>query len=69
VEKYTTGKQTYAQLSLKYACSIKTIQRRIDTLKITKSITFPFEVNFLMDTTYFAKKFGAIVFLTCPTSI
>jgi len=62
VEKYITGKQTYAQLSLKYACSIKSIQRRIDTVKITKAITFPFVVNFLMNTTYFGMKFGVMVF-------
>ena len=61
-KEYTTGKQTYAQLSLKYACSIKTIQRRIDAVKITKSNTFPSVVNLLMDTTYFGRKFGVMVF-------
>jgi hypothetical protein len=29
-QEYVKGKQTYLQLSIKYGCSIKTIQRRID---------------------------------------
>ena len=33
-QEYCEGKQTYAQLSVKYGCSIKTIQRRIDKYKV-----------------------------------
>ncbi len=29
-QEYVKGKQTYLQLSVKYGCSTKTIQRRID---------------------------------------
>ncbi len=60
--EYTQGKQTYAQLGQKYNCSIKTIQRRLDTTKIEKGSTFPSEVNVLMDTTYFGRRFGIMVF-------
>jgi len=35
-KEYTTGKQTYKQLSEKYKCSIKTIQRRIRFIWATK---------------------------------
>lgn len=27
-DKYVYGKQTYAQLAIKYSCSVKTIQRK-----------------------------------------
>jgi len=37
-EEYTDGKQTYAQLSERFSCSIKTIQRRIDAFNIDKTI-------------------------------
>lgn len=61
-QEYTTGKQTYLQLSLKYSCSIKTIQRKIDAVQTTKKSSFPAQVNLLMDTTYFGRKFGVMVF-------
>ena len=32
-QEYTTGKQTYAQLAARHNCSIKTIQRKIDSVK------------------------------------
>jgi hypothetical protein len=60
--EYTKGKQTYAQLSNKYFCSIKTIQRRLDLVKTTYKSSFPSVVNVLMDTTYFGKNFGVVVY-------
>lgn len=60
--EYTIGKQTYAQLAVKYGCSVKTIQRRIDTAKTARQSTFPSAVNLLMDTTYFGRKLGVMVF-------
>jgi len=60
--EYTKGKQTYAQLSNKYFCSIKTIQRRLDLVKTTYKSSFPSVVNLLMDTTYFGKNFGVVVY-------
>ena len=61
-EDYFGGKQTYEQLAQKYGCSKKTIQRRIDTVKSERKTTFPSVVNVLMDTTYFGRKFGVMVF-------
>lgn len=60
--EYTQGKQTYLQLALKYNCSTKTIQRKIDLVKTECKTTFPSVVNVLMDTTYFGRKFGVMVF-------
>lgn len=61
-QEYTTGKQTYAQLSTKYGCSIKTIQRKIDRFAPSRETDFPGLANVLMDTTYFGRKFGVMVF-------
>ena len=61
-EEYNKGKQTYLQLSAKYACSIKTIQRKMDGVKAHRYTTFPSVVNLLMDTTYFIKNLGVMVF-------
>jgi len=56
------GKQTYEQLAYKYNCSIKTIQRKLDAVKVSRETTFPCIANVLMDTTYFGRKFGVMVF-------
>lgn len=61
-DEYLQGKQTYRQLAVKYNCSTKTIQRKIDTVKVQRHTTFTSVVNVLMDTTYFGRKFGIMVF-------
>ena len=62
MQEYIQGKQTYKQLAFKYNCSIKTIQRKIDVTKIQYETTFSSVANVLMDTTYFGRKFGVMVF-------
>jgi hypothetical protein len=66
---YTQGKQTYAQLASLYGCSIRTIQRKIDKAPISKNIEFPSVVNVLMDTTYFGRTFGVMVFMDSFTGL
>jgi hypothetical protein len=61
-QEYTKGKQTYAELALKYNCSTKTIQRRIDESETSYETTFSSIANVLMDTTYFGRQFGIMVF-------
>lgn len=61
-QEYTAGKQTYLQLAIKYRCSIKTIQRKIDLVKTHRKTTFPSVVNVLMNTTYFGRTFGVMDF-------
>lgn len=61
-QEYANGKQTYQQLAAKYSCSIKTIQRKLDKVKTQKETTFPAVANVLMDTTYFGRKLGVMVF-------
>lgn len=50
------------QLAIKYRCSTKTIQRKIDLVKTHRKTTFPNIANVLMDTTYFGRNFGVMVF-------
>lgn len=50
------------QLSIKYGCSRKTIQRRIDKHIVTNNLPKPREVIVLMDTTYWGRKFGVMLF-------
>ena len=61
-EEYVFGKQTYLQLSAKYGCSVKTIQRRIDSYKVTFKAQNPREVILLIDTTYWGRNFGVMLF-------
>lgn len=69
LKEYLTGKQTYAQLASKYGCSIKTIQRKLDQSSTLQNKNFPSRVNVLMDTTYFGRKFGVMVFKDSITGI
>lgn len=59
---YCTGKQTYAQLSKTFNCSVKTIQRYLDKVVPEQKCTFRGVANVLMDTTYFGRNFGVMVF-------
>ncbi|MFB9119632.1 transposase [Bergeyella porcorum] len=61
-QEYTQGKQTYTQLAQKYDCSIKTIQRKIDDYKIENHPKEPRKVIVLMDTTYWGRTFGVMLF-------
>jgi len=50
------------QLAIKHHCSVKTIQRRIDSYKIEKTIPETRKVIVLMDTTYWGRGFGVMLF-------
>jgi hypothetical protein len=61
-KEYTKGKQTYKQLAKKYSCSKRTIQRKIDLHKIFIPEKKPRKVVVLMDTAYWGRSFGAMLF-------
>lgn len=61
-EEYTKGKQTYKQLAKKYNCSKKTIQRKIDLHTVIIPEKKPRKVVILMDTTYWGRNFGVMLF-------
>lgn len=60
--EYSKGKQTYKQLAKKYNCSRRTIQRKIDLHNISVSKKEPRKVVILMDTTYWGRNFGVMLF-------
>ena len=60
--EYISGKQTYLQLAKKYNCSVKTIQRKIDQYDVVIPKKVPRKVIVLMETTYFGRSFGAMLF-------
>jgi hypothetical protein len=59
---YSSGKQTYGQLAEQFGCSTKTIQRRLDRALIVKGKEFSGVAVVIMDTTYFGRGFGVMVF-------
>jgi hypothetical protein len=61
-QEYTEGKQTYNQLSKRYGVSVRTIQRRLDKVNVSQVFQKPRESVVLMDTTYFGRNFGVMVF-------
>lgn len=61
-QEYVEGKQTYSQLAQKYGCSLKTIQRRLDTIRVEKPVLSIKPIVVLMDTTYFGRGFGLMLF-------
>ena len=61
-ELYSSGKQTYSQLAKMFGCSTKTIQRRLDKVLILKRDEFSGVAVVIMDTTYFGRGFGIMVF-------
>lgn len=62
MNEYLVGKQTYRQLADRYGCSMKTIQRIIDRAETERRSEFPPVANVVMDTTYFGRGFGVMVF-------
>jgi hypothetical protein len=61
-EEYVTGKQTYGQLAAKHGYSIRTIQRKLDSCLVSQSAPMARRVIVLVDTTYFGRGFGVMVF-------
>jgi len=60
--EYSKGKQTYTQLAKKYNCSKRTIQRKIDLYQVFIPKKKPRKVVILMDTTYWGRNFGVMLF-------
>ena len=61
---YSLGKQTQQQLANKYHCSSRTIRRYLE--KASKSSLKPSEnkyLNLIIDTTFFHRDFGVMVFI------
>ena len=61
-KEYQQGKQTYLQLSKEHKCSVRTIQRKIDLYSVYIASKQPKRVIVLMDTTYWGRSFGVMLF-------
>jgi hypothetical protein len=59
---YREGKQTYSQLAKKHKCSNRTIQRKIDQYQVSLPQKTGRIVVVLMDTTYWGRNFGVMLF-------
>ena len=61
---YSVGKQTQQQLAIKYDCSPRTIRQYLE--KAAKSTLNPPKnkyLNLIIDTTFFHRDFGVMVFI------
>ena len=66
--EYSELKQTYAQLAERYGCSPRTIKRKLDTYTPPKGTAKPGKVVVVMDTTYWGRKYGVMLFKDALTS-
>lgn len=60
--QYVFENQTYSSLAKQYNVSLKTIKRRLDKAVVTKPYIVPGDAVIIMDTTYFRRDFGVMVF-------
>ena len=60
--EYSELKQTYAQLAERYGCSPRTIKRRLDAYAPPKGTATPGRVIVVMDTTYWRRLYGVMLF-------
>jgi hypothetical protein len=61
-KEYVFGKQTIFQLSERYGISLSTIRRKLSTIRVPRVISSSKSVVVLMDTTYWGRNFGVVVF-------
>jgi hypothetical protein len=61
-QNYVFGKQTIFQLSERYGISQSTVGCKLDSVRVPRIISSSKNVVILMDTTYWGRKFGVVVF-------
>lgn len=54
-------------MASKYGCSVKTIQRRLDKVEVKFTAKQPDQVVVIMDTTYFGREFGVMLYKDART--
>jgi hypothetical protein len=63
MDEYLRGKQIYLQLAIKYNCSKRTVQCKINLHEATLKAKEIIGVIILMYTTYWGRKFGVMLLL------
>lgn len=66
-QEFHEGKQTYSLLTKNHGCSSKTIQLRLDQVKISPINKVSRPIVVMMDTTYFGLSFGVMLFKDANT--
>ena len=61
-QDYIDHKQTVQELCQQHSVSHPTIEKYLDNYQITKEIVYPSQAVVVMDTTYFGRGFGVIIF-------
>jgi len=59
---YVLGKQTFFQLSERYKISQSTVHRKLEQVRLHRIISSSKNIVILMDTTYWGRNFGVVVF-------
>jgi hypothetical protein len=59
---YVFGKQTVFQLSERYGINERTVRRKLDKIRVPRIISSFKNVVVLLDTTYWGRNFGVVVF-------
>lgn len=65
---YVHGKQTYRELGEMFGCSAKTIQRHLWRVQADRPIVTPRMVIVVIDTTYWGRSWGVILFQDAITN-
>ena len=60
--KYLASNRTISDLSILYKCSERTIRRRLSLVVDSFTATYPKSAVIIIDTTYFSKTFGVMLF-------
>ena len=64
---YLTANQTISDLSILHKCSERTIRRRLSLVVDSFTATYPKSAVIILDTTYFSKTFGVMLFQDTPS--
>lgn len=61
-QSYLTEKRTVKELSVMHKCSERTIRRKLKLVAESFNPSFPKEATVIIDTTYFSRTFGVMLF-------
>ena len=61
-QSYLTEKRTVKELSVMHKCSERTIRRKLKLVAESFTPSFPKEATVIIDTTYFSRTFGVMLF-------
>lgn len=66
-QQYVSGKKTHQELALEHNCSARSVQRWLSQISMSYTPSKPLESVIIMDTTYFGRTFGVMLFQDAET--